>query len=549
MKIIVFLGLFIGIFSIVFAQNYRFDNFYSDIFNYHGSIMLIVNSDTGKIEDANNSAVKYYGYNKEVLLQMNISKINILSPEEIYTEMVKAKSQNRNHFYFVHRLADGTLRNVEVYSYPFLYKNENFLFSIINDVTERKIIETEREQMLTTLNEAEVLANIGHWTIDVNSNTTLFSTGVRLIYGLEDRIYSLQEIESVVLPKYRQKRRIAIDDLINNNIKYDILFEIKRPSDGKIRHIHSMAVIDTTNNRILGVLQDKTESILNQQKNRRNTLIIIFSIALFALVLMFFIIYLGKIIKRIKKTEEDLRIEKTKAEAASIAKSRFLTNMSHELRTPLNAIMGFSNLLADELQNPEHKEYINFVIVSSKNLLNIVNDVLDFSKIEADKLEISEDFHKISDTINEVISETRSLLREKPLKFTSQIADNLPELVKYDHLRLKQILNNLLNNAVKFTQHGMISLKIDYSLDIDSQLINIQFFIIDTGIGISKENQAKLFQSFSQIDNSNTRKFSGTGLGLAISARLIALMGGELKVDSKENEGSRFYFTLKKRYK
>lgn len=251
---------------------------------------------------------------------------------------------------------------------------------------------------------------------------------------------------------------------------------------------------------------------------------------------------------RVKERTTDLHIAieealeaKGVAETANKSKSTFLANMSHEIRTPMNAILGFVDQLNKTETDPERQQYLNIIKNSGKTLLNIINDILDFSKIETGKMSL--DQHSCA--LRPLLDETKMLLhkdfKNKEIDFKYNVSSGIPECIYTDTIRVKQVLLNLLGNALKFTpQKGTVSFDVYYDKDKDL----ICFSVSDTGIGIAQANQEKIFNAFDQEDNSITRKFGGSGLGLAISSKLVAMMGGELKVESKLGTGSRFYFDI-----
>ena len=231
-----------------------------------------------------------------------------------------------------------------------------------------------------------------------------------------------------------------------------------------------------------------------------------------------------------------------KANAASRAKSEFLTNMSHEIRTPINGIMGMTDLALCSEPDEEQREYLEIIKTSADSLLRIVNDILDFSKIEARKLELESIPFRLSETVEQLRRLISVRAEQKGLSFSLSFAPDIPDEIVGDPGRLRQTLLNLLENALKFTHQGSVSLAVS-RIFIETDYCRLRFAVTDTGIGIPKHMQASIFDAFSQADNSSTRKYGGTGIGLSICSQLVQLMNGEIRVESNEGAGSTFYFT------
>ena len=247
-------------------------------------------------------------------------------------------------------------------------------------------------------------------------------------------------------------------------------------------------------------------------------------------------------ITEIKKAREILRRSTEKAETANRTKSEFLANMSHEIRTPLNGIIGVCDLFSRSRLDRKQREYIHIIQSSGKSLLGLINDILDFSKIEAGRLELEEIPFDLRSVVEEVTDLFLERMAKKHIEMVVNVSDDMPERLTGDPLRLRQVLTNLMSNAVKFTETGEIRLIVK-SNDAPKGNVGVLFEVMDTGIGIHPTAQSKLFDVFTQADGSTTRKYGGTGLGLTISKRIVEMMGGRIWLESKPSMGTRFFFT------
>lgn len=257
-------------------------------------------------------------------------------------------------------------------------------------------------------------------------------------------------------------------------------------------------------------------------------------------------IKLEKTLEELKNSQQELKDALVKAEAADVAKSDFLAHMSHEIRTPINAVLGMNELISRESNQESVQNYSANIAGAGQTLLSIINDILDFSKIEAGRMELAETEYELSELIKEVNNIIAIRCEDKALKFEITNSPEIPNKLYGDDVRIRQILVNLLNNALKYTDAGQVSLDFDYK-DLDNDIIELIMTVKDTGIGIKKEDLPALFESFKRIDPEHNRKREGTGLGLNITKSFVQMMDGSIDISSVYGEGSEFTVHIKQR--
>lgn len=279
------------------------------------------------------------------------------------------------------------------------------------------------------------------------------------------------------------------------------------------------------------------EAAENSQRQYNHWLMVLIVMAFVTLVIMVYQLH------KIRTTNQLYAEAKEKAELHNQLKSAFISNISHEIRTPLNAIIGFGQVLTEKLENTAHQRLTSQIVNSSDMLLQLINDLLDFSKIEAGKLELDENPCKIRHSLRKLGDIFHAQANAKKIKFTFTIDSDVPQIMIFDELRVKQILANLISNAIKFSNEGEVQISVT-TLLLTEEHCQLRVSVADTGIGITPEQQRRLFEPFMQAESSTARKFGGSGLGLHICQQLLELMGSKLFVDSEPGKGSTFYFDL-----
>ena len=303
MFIVGFCALFLLVPKTTTAATLAADDLWEKGFNNHGSIMLLIDTESGKILKANQAAATFYGYSVDQLQKMNIAQIHMYSPEEVERERLAAASEERNHFIFPHRLASGEVRTVEVHSYP-IDEEQSLLFSVINDITARQVAENELLDRNSRLRRAEVLTGLGSWELRLSDNQLFLSDGAERILGLVSGA-SLEDLDAVTVPEYREVRQQALQALIEENIPYDIELKFERPGDGAIIDVHSVGEYDPETNSVFGSLLDITEQRAAEKSlevSRKREIYSFWTFFLFQLIAIFVLV--TNILQRRKAQQE-----------------------------------------------------------------------------------------------------------------------------------------------------------------------------------------------------------------------------------------------------
>lgn len=471
---------------------------YKSIFGNRAFVMLLIDPETTGIVDANPAAVDYYGWTYDELKKKNISEIDTMTQDQLAITMRQAELGEQHHFIVKHRLADGTIRDVEIFADSIRSGEDAQIFAIMHDITERKLAQAEREQFFTFFNTSADLMCISD---PVGSFKRTNPTFMEILGYSEAEMISKPFIDFI----HADDRQKTIDEMsrqmaVGHSLNFENRYICK---DGTFRWLSWKAIYNNNDETTYATARDITWR---------------------------------------KEAEKELILAKEAADAANLAKSRFLANMSHEIRTPMNGVIGMSDLLLDTDLDENQREYAELVKISGKNLLRLINDILDLSKIESHKIELEQLDFDLRSSVSTNVSVLAFKAREKKLELDYSIDPAVPLLLNGDAGRLCQIINNLMGNAIKFTHKGSIKLDI-YKDKEDGQQVTLRFMVRDTGIGIAPDKLEMIFEPFAQEDVSTTRKFGGTGLGLAISRQLVELMGGTIGVESIVGQGSTFWFT------
>lgn len=460
-------------------------------------VILFVRKNDLHIIEANDAALKTYGYDRDELLSMDARALRDPDTLSSLDETLAAAMRGGTTFQTRHRRKDGTLFPVEVTAQGTTVAGEPTILSIIRDISERKRAERERDRFFDLSLDMMCVANFDGYFVRLNP-------AWQATLGFTSEELCARSFMDYIHPDDREATIAAMSRLSSNSavIAHENRYRCK---DGSYRWFLWNATPSLEEGLIYATARDVTER---------------------------------------KAAEAALGQARDQATEASRLKSQFLANMSHEIRTPMNGVIGMTELLLATRLNHDQREYALTVRESAAALLTIINEILDFSKLEAGKMDLELIDFSVVSVSESVVELLAASAHQKSLAIQAFVAPDVPKSLRGDPGRVRQILVNLVGNAIKFTERGQVILRVTKQASQERH-VTLRFAVSDTGVGISEAARERIFQPFTQADGSTTRRFGGTGLGLSISKRIVELMHGEIGIETKEQSGSTFWFTAR----
>jgi PAS domain S-box-containing protein len=495
------------------------------LFEKNRAIQLLVDAATGAVIDANPAACDFYGYTRERLRQMTIGEINALDAhaQQHVVEMIRA--EKRHHFVVRHRLADGEIRDVEAYVSLVSINGRECLYAIIHDITKRLRMEQELREGESRLRAITDSAQDAIVLMDAEGRISFWNPAAERIFGYtRDEVLGRELHQVLAPPRYLKAFKAGFERfrMTGQGQAVNTTLELKalRKSGEEVPVELSLSALRLESHwHAVGIVRDVTERDRAKEE----------------------LIETNRQLMEATSRANEMAVQ---AQQASAAKSDFLANMSHEIRTPMNGVIGMTGLLLDTELSEEQRRYAETVRTSAESLLGLVNDILDFSKIEAGKMTLEVLDFDLEELVEDLVETLALRAQEKGLELLYSVAPEVPTLLRGDPGRLRQILMNLMSNAIKFTPGGEVAFRVTLEAETAGSVL-LRFAVRDTGIGIPPDKLGLLFEKFTQADTSTTRKYGGTGLGLAICKQLAELMGGEVGVVSEVGKGSEFSATAR----
>ncbi len=479
---------------------------YHTLFEESPDGVVLVDVANSRWADFNEMAFQQLGYTKDEFARLFISDFEAKeSPEEMQRHIAKLLAEGADTFETIHRTKNGEIRNVQVMAKTIRLEGKPFIHAIFRDITDQKKNAYQLQESEDRFRRLFEESPVGIFVYRADGPCVMANEAVAQMIGATR--------EQVLLQNFRETESWRRAGLLDVAIK--ALDELRT-------NRYEVAML-TTFGKQLNLDCEFTPIKIDDQPH----LLVIFND-----------------VTHLRQAEIKMKEAKEAAENATKIKSEFLSSMSHEVRTPLNAIIGFTRLALDTELNLKQTDYLQKILTSSMSLLNIINDILDFSKIEANRLKIENINIMLEETLENAMSLFVVKAEEKGLTLSCEVDRDVPAIVKGDPYRLGQVFNNIIGNAIKFTEKGEIHLKVQMVERSENSCV-LRFTVKDTGIGLSSKQINMLFTPFQQADGSISRKYGGTGLGLTISKKLVNLMGGEISVYSELGKGSTFAFTAR----